>query len=152
MTNLVSNQLICEVHTTGCHLFFPVHFFLLHARWRMNYITVNIDYTNYMYKVEKNIDILTYNMYKIKVAHYPTAKFLGEVYAHSAAHFNLHFVKLLFLTEIVRSQRILPFSVISGIFRGKGNTSSSGIAKHHIFQCCLVATLWQKNKAPDRYH
>ena len=116
----------------------------------MNYITVNIDYTNYIYKVEKSIDISTYNMYQIKVAQYPTAKFLGEVYAHSAAHFDLNFVKLLFLTAIVRSQKILPFSV-------KWNISSQGehfllIAKHHIFQCCLVATLWQKNKAPDRYH
>ena len=36
----------------------------------------------------------------------------GGVYAHSAAHYDLNFVKVLFLTAIARSQRILSFSIL----------------------------------------
>ena len=44
--------------------------------------------------------------------------FWGEFnYAHSAAHFDLNFVKLLFLTAIVLSQRILSFSIKRNISR-----------------------------------
>ena len=47
------------------------------------------------------------------MAHYPTAKCsgVGGVYAHSAAHYDLNFVKVLFLL-IARSQRILSFSIL----------------------------------------
>ena len=61
------------------------------------------------------------------MAHYPTAKFLGGVYTHGAAHFDLNFVKLLFLTVIVLSQSILSFSRIIGSHFFSYNSITSDI-------------------------